>query len=108
MTSATISGPADIRQRRFSRRAHGQLVITPGVALYTGDYPGHSQELHGKFDERDPGNSGYLEAILDALFDSCSESITCISVSKERLQIEYTKKKADREQIEQLVEEILE
>jgi hypothetical protein len=102
MPTATIRGPVDIRHR-----AHGQLVITPGVALHTGDYPG-SQELRSKTDERDPGGSSYLEAILDALFDNCSESITCISVSKKRLQIEYTKKKADRQRIEQIAEGVLE
>jgi hypothetical protein len=103
MPNATISGPVEIRHR-----AHGQLVITPSVPLYTGDYPGHSQQLYSRSDERLPGGSSHLEAILDALFDNCSESIICISVSKERLQIEYSKKKADRQQIEELVEQILE
>jgi hypothetical protein len=107
MPAVTVSGPVAIHRERFRLRAHGQLVVTPGIALYTSDYPG-PQELYSKLDERKPGASSYLEAILDALFDHCSESISCIRVSEIRLQIEYTKKKADRQQIEALVEEILE
>lgn len=98
MAVATVAKAVEIRTR-----AHGQLVVTSDIPLFDDDFPG-IRRYYSKSDERFPGNSKHLDEALDILFDNCPETITCVSVSEERLQIEYTKEPADRAEIEKITE----